>query len=94
MAEAFLNVEHSASGRRWVDRLDDQTSRIAQAIAQRTGISEILARILAGRGVAIDAAEDFLNPTLRALMPDPSSLAGMEALASLTGGRDGRTHPC
>ena len=82
MAEAFLNVEHSVSGRRWVDRLDDQTSRIAQAIAQRTGIAEILARILAGRGVGIDAAEDFLNPTIRALMPDPSRLAGMEALAA------------
>lgn len=81
MSEPFLGVSRSISGRQWVDRLTDGETRIAQAIAQRTGISEILGRILAGRGVGIEEAEEYLNPTLRNLMPDPSSLADMDRLA-------------
>lgn len=77
----FLDVERSVTGRRWADRLDPATTRIAQAISQRTELSEILARILAARGVGIDAAEQFLSPTIRDLMPDPSSLTDMDALA-------------
>ena len=80
MAEPFLNVSASLTGRAWVERLDDQQSRIAKAIGQRSGMSEILARILAGRGVGIDEAEDYLSPTLRTLMPDPSSMADMDRL--------------
>jgi single-stranded-DNA-specific exonuclease len=41
-----------------------------------------VSRILAGRGVGIDEAEDYLNPTLRGLMPDPSSMADMDKLAA------------
>jgi single-stranded-DNA-specific exonuclease len=81
-APAFLGVTSSISGRAWTDRLGDAETRIAQAIAQRSGISEVLARILAGRGVSIEGAEDYLNPTIRALMPDPSSLADMDSLAA------------
>jgi single-stranded-DNA-specific exonuclease len=77
----FLDVERSATGRSWVDRLDAATTRTATAISQRSEISEILARVLAGRGVAAEAAEAYLNPTLRDLMPDPSSLTAMDALA-------------
>ncbi|HEY9013343.1 MAG TPA: DHH family phosphoesterase, partial [Devosia sp.] len=77
----FLNVDRSATGRRWVDRLDDNATRIAQAIGQRTELSEILARIVAARGVGIDEAESYLNPTVRDLMPDPSTLADMDRLA-------------
>ena len=80
MSEPFLNVSASLTGRAWVDRLDERETRIAQAIAQRTGWSEILARILAGRGVGIDEAAEYLNPTLRGLMPDPSSMADMDKL--------------
>ena len=32
---------------------------------------ELLARILAGRGVEVDEVEAFLDPTVRRLMPDP-----------------------
>lgn len=79
--QAFLNVEQSAGGRRWIDRLDPAATRMAGAIAQQTGLSEILARIVAGRGVAVEDAEKFMTPTIRDLMPDPSTLAGMDALA-------------
>jgi single-stranded-DNA-specific exonuclease len=78
---AFLDVVRSVSGRRWVDRLDDTTTRIAQTIAQRTDVPELVARVLAGRGVGVEDAGEFLEPTIRALMPDPSTLTDMDALA-------------
>jgi single-stranded-DNA-specific exonuclease len=77
----FLNVSKSVLGRPWIDRLDFNAQRIATAIGQRTGLSDILARIVAARGVDVDAAEAYLQPTVRALMPDPSTLADMDALA-------------
>lgn len=77
----FLDVTQSVTGRAWVDRLDLAGTRLAGAIAQKSGISDILARILAGRGVELDAASLYLEPTIRALMPDPSTLTDMDALA-------------
>ena len=82
MAEPFLNVTSSVTGRTWVDRLDDAQLRTAQAITQRSEISEIVARIIAARGVGIEEAAEYLNPTIRGLMPDPSSLADMDKLAA------------
>ncbi|MGH6946266.1 MAG: single-stranded-DNA-specific exonuclease RecJ [Kiloniellales bacterium] len=80
--KAFLGVERSLSGQRWEERLAEP--RLALALAQRHGLPELVARILAGRGVALDAAEAFLEPRLRALLPDPLGLAGMaEAVARL-----------
>ncbi|NOZ33072.1 MAG: single-stranded-DNA-specific exonuclease RecJ [Alphaproteobacteria bacterium] len=74
----FLNVSNSITDRRWTDRLNDAGSRTAMAMAQRHAIPEILARILAARGVELDETEAFLAPTIRELMPDPSVLVGME----------------
>ena len=34
--------------------------------------------MLAARGVGVDEAEAFLNPTIRTLMPQPSALQDME----------------
>jgi single-stranded-DNA-specific exonuclease len=76
----FLNVEHSATGRRWVGP-GPEIERLGLAIAQAQELPEIVGRVLAARGVTPEAAEDYLNPTLRALMPDPSVLAGMDAAA-------------
>ena len=73
---AFLNVERSAQGRRWKARLED--ARTAEAISQRHELPEILGRVLAARGVGVDEAEAFLNPTIRTLMPQPSALRDME----------------
>ena len=78
----FLDVEKSVTGRAWLDRLDFNAARAAATIGQRTGLSEILARIVAGRGVTAEDAETFLVPTVRALMPDPSTLADMDTLAA------------
>lgn len=51
-------------------------------IAQRLGLPEIVGRLLAARGVDGDTAAHFLEPTLRALLPDPSVLADMDAAAA------------
>jgi single-stranded-DNA-specific exonuclease len=78
----FLGVERSACGRVWRDRLDERGQARALAIAQRHDVPELLARILAGRGVEVDEVARFLDPTVRALMPDPHTLADMSAAAS------------
>ena len=62
----FLGVESSATGRAWRSRLDERGSARALAIAQRHELPELLARILAGRNVELDAVEAFLDPTVRA----------------------------
>jgi single-stranded-DNA-specific exonuclease len=76
----FLGVEKSISGRQWLDRLDENASRAATAMSQQLQISEIVARVMAGRGVSLENAEQFLTPTLRDLMPDPTMLTGMDEL--------------
>ena len=77
----FLDVERSVCGRAWRDRLDERATSRALAIAQRHNIPELLARVLAGRGVEIDEVESFLDPTVRQLMPDPHVVTAMEAAA-------------
>ena len=77
----FLNVESSLSEQRWVQRLDAAGLNRALAIAQSRGISDLVSRVLAGRGVTVESAETFLEPTLRDLMPDPSSLQDMDKAA-------------
>jgi single-stranded-DNA-specific exonuclease len=81
-APFFLGVAHSASGRAWRDRLDARGQARALAIAQRHGLPELLARVLAGRGVEADAVEAFLDPSIRRLMPDPHTLTDMEVAAT------------
>lgn len=70
----------TASGLPWVPRAGD--GRLALAMAQQHGISELLASILAGRGVGLDEVPGFLNPTLRDQLPDPFHLLDMEKAVS------------
>ena len=77
----FLDVERSVCGRPWRDRLDERATARALAIAQRHNVPELLARILAGRGVEVDEVEAFLDPTVRRLMPDPHTVTAMEQAA-------------
>ncbi|MGM4918057.1 single-stranded-DNA-specific exonuclease RecJ [Tardiphaga sp. 862_B3_N4_1] len=79
--QAFLGVTESATGRIWRDRVDQRGAARALAMVQRYQLPEMLARLLAGRGVELDAVEDFLDPTIRKLMPDPFTITQMEAAA-------------
>jgi single-stranded-DNA-specific exonuclease len=84
-AAEVLGIARSLGGRRWLWRTppgDATVDRTGLAIAQRLALPEIVGRLLAGRGVDIEAAADFLEPTLRALMPDPSRLRDMDVAAA------------
>src|SRR6516165_3674740 len=78
----FLGVERSVTGRAWRARLDDRGNARALAIVQQHGVPELLARVIAGREVEADAVTAYLDPTLKALMPDPDGLTGMVVAAS------------
>jgi single-stranded-DNA-specific exonuclease len=78
---ACLGVERSVLGRAWRDRLDAAGQARALAIAQLHGTGDILSRVLAGRGIGAEAAPDYLDPSLRRLLPDPCALADMAAAA-------------
>jgi single-stranded-DNA-specific exonuclease len=79
-APGFLGVERSALGRRWYARLDDD--RTALGLAQRLDLPEIVARVIAGRGVDEAAAPAFFAPRLREQLPDPMHLKDMERAAT------------
>ncbi len=79
VSRAFLNVERSVTGQRWVARLDQAGENRALAMSQSHGLPDLIARVLAGRGVAFETALEFLDPTLRRLMPEPYSLMDCEA---------------
>ncbi|MBL8674549.1 MAG: single-stranded-DNA-specific exonuclease RecJ, partial [Rhodospirillales bacterium] len=73
---AFLGVERSAGGRRWTLRQADE--RAAGDIARRHDVSDAVARLLTARGIGVDDAADFLDPTLRRFLPDPAHLRDMD----------------
>ncbi|MGR9163431.1 single-stranded-DNA-specific exonuclease RecJ [Rhizobium leguminosarum] len=78
---AFLGVEKSALDNRWVARLDQAGQNRALAMSQLHGLPDLIARVLAGRGVTVDEAIEFLDPTIRSLMPDPHKLTDCEKAA-------------
>ncbi|MCA0271360.1 MAG: single-stranded-DNA-specific exonuclease RecJ [Proteobacteria bacterium] len=78
---AFLGVEASLTGRRWIGP-GAEVDRQAERVAQTTGLALPLARVLAARGVAPEEARRFLDPQLRDLLPDPHRLKDMESAAA------------
>lgn len=84
-ARAALGVESSLTGRRWVWRDGAENPallRMGAAIAQRASLPEIVGRLLALRGIPPEQAAHFLDPKLRALLPNPSSLQDMDTAAA------------
>ncbi|MBM3575604.1 MAG: single-stranded-DNA-specific exonuclease RecJ [Alphaproteobacteria bacterium] len=80
----FLQVERSILGRRWRARLDSSGESQSLALTQAYGLDDLLARILVGRGVLLSDLETYLNPSLRALLPNPATLQDMtQAVARL-----------
>lgn len=78
----FLDVRRSAGGLAWMHRLSERQDMAALAIAQNHGVPDIVARVLAGRGVSALEAARFLDPTIRDLLPDPASLTDMDKAAA------------
>jgi single-stranded-DNA-specific exonuclease len=81
-AAPFLGVTVSARGFAWRERLEPGAAALATTISQRHGIPELLGRVLAARGVAVADVPVFLDPSLRELMPDPSTLRDMDKAAA------------
>ncbi|MEL0013372.1 MAG: DHH family phosphoesterase, partial [Alphaproteobacteria bacterium] len=79
VSETGVLVERSVTGKRWV--LRDADDRMGMALSQRLGVPEIVGRVMAARGIGIDEAEAFLNPTLRDALPDPAVLEDMTRAA-------------
>lgn len=77
---AFLGVEASLTGRRWVGP-GVERERQAEALMQATRLPAALCAVLAQRAVPAGEVADFLAPSLRALLPDPRTLKDMEAAA-------------
>jgi single-stranded-DNA-specific exonuclease len=73
---AFLGVSRSLSGRAWRQRTAD--AQAARDLALRLDMSEPMAQALAARGITVDTAKDYLEPTLKALFPDPSTFTDMD----------------
>jgi len=69
----------SLTGWQWSLREADE--RTILAICQRHGLPEALARILAIRGVGMEDVENFLIPSLKTALPDPSHLLDMDKAA-------------
>ncbi len=77
---AFLDVETSATGRRWVGPTMEE-ERLGEAIAQLNNVPAVLGTLLAKRGVTPEEVPEYLTPSLRSLMPDPSTLRDMDTAA-------------
>jgi single-stranded-DNA-specific exonuclease len=80
-ATDFLGVARSFNGRRW--RARPAEAAVIRAHQMRLGVSEPVARALASRDVSPEAGESYLQPTLRALFPDPSRFADMDLAATI-----------
>lgn len=81
MERAFLNVETSLTGRRWVGP-DEGAVRLAEAMGQATRLPLALCHTLVRRGVTAEEAPGFLAPALRDLLPDPLTLRDMGLAAA------------
>ncbi len=83
-SEALLGVERSLAGKRW--RLRPADDRLAQALAQQLELPDVLGRVLAARNVTLDEAAAYLDPTLKATLPDPSRFHDMDEAAERLAG--------
>ena len=73
----YLGVDRSLTGRRWIGPAPD-VMRHAEALIQQTGLPAALCQTLSRLGVVAEDVQTYLEPTLRALLPDPRSLRDME----------------
>ena len=77
--QAALGVSRSAAGQVWKFRQSDD--RLVLAMCQRHTVTDILARLLVARDVALEDVPTYLEPRLRDLLPDPSCLMDMDKAA-------------
>ena len=81
MTDSTFSIRESHGGRYWSLRQADPQS--VRALIPHLGGDDLLARLLAPRGIGTDEIETFLSPTLRALFPDPASFQDMMKAAEM-----------
>ncbi|MCR9269314.1 MAG: single-stranded-DNA-specific exonuclease RecJ [Hyphomonadaceae bacterium] len=82
MTQSNPFVPASFGGRFWT--LSEADEGVVRELAPHLGGDDLLSRLLAPRGIGAAEVETFLNPTLRALFPDPASFQDMIKAAELT----------
>lgn len=78
---AFLDVTNSCRGLRWQARCQDES--LVTELEQVKSLDNLTSRLLAGRGVTPEGSDEFLAPSLKGSMPDPSSIQDMDKAAKL-----------
>ena len=76
----MLDEIQSVSGLRW--RFPQTDSEAVSALIQKFDVPDVVARILASRGITTETADEFLNPTLKKNLPNPLTLKDMEKAAN------------
>ncbi|MEY8839842.1 single-stranded-DNA-specific exonuclease RecJ, partial [Cribrihabitans sp. XS_ASV171] len=76
--DAYLGVDHSLTGRRWVGPAPE-IERACEVLEQQTGLPRAVCSILARRSVPVEEVTGFLEPKLRELLPDPRRMKDMDA---------------
>lgn len=66
----------SVTGRIWL--LDDAEAGQVAQIAREQGVPEVVARVMAARGIAPQDARQFLRPTFKEQFPDPFAFHDMD----------------
>ena len=79
--DSLLDVNSSYSGNKWSLRSRDE--ELISSIQKDNKVDYITARIIAGRKISAENVQDFLNPSLRKLLPDPSSMQDMDKAAKI-----------
>ena len=77
---SLFTSQTSLSGLTWIVKEPDEQA--VQRLMNQLGVSDVVARVLAGRGILPDAADSFLYPTLKSHLPNPLTLRDMERAAT------------
>ncbi len=85
MADQTIETEKTSAplsirGLNWLEPTVDPQK--VSRFARETGLNEVLSTLLVSRGVQPDDVDGFLEPKLRDLCPDPSSLQDMDKAAA------------
>ncbi len=73
----FLGVSHSVRGRFW--QLASADTHTVSSLLRHSEMPEVMARAMAVRDIGEADVKDYLAPTVRDLLPNPSSLQDMDA---------------
>lgn len=75
----MLNNEKSLGGNCWKISACDE--RLVEAISQRFQLPYLVSKIINLRGIGLNDVQNFIDPKLQTLLPDPFCMKGMEAAA-------------